>query len=243
MATGFLGFRRRLVLFICWAALWPVWFVLAWYPISTGLTRMAAVVLVLMLWAGAVGLSWRWRPLRGILLGLTAIVLILPLLPGRQTDPTAMRNAHVQSLRGYHGAPYVWGGENRCGIDCSGLVRKGLVWADLRRGLMSLDDRLLRRSLDLWWHDASASHLGDGYGGRTRRICTTAGINQLDHAGILPGDFAITATGIHALVYIGDQNWMEADPGAGKVITVRVPTNGIGWFDQPIHVMRWTQFD
>ncbi|MBI3986575.1 MAG: C40 family peptidase [Lentisphaerae bacterium] len=33
----------------------------------------------------------------------------------------------VQCLRRYEGTLYVWGGENRRGIDCSGLVRKKVI--------------------------------------------------------------------------------------------------------------------
>ena len=33
---------------------------------------------------------------------------------------------------------YYWGGENKIGIDCSGLIRKSLIVANYKRGLLTL---------------------------------------------------------------------------------------------------------
>jgi hypothetical protein len=240
MAARLLSFRRRVVLISCWVSLWLTWAILAWYPISTRFGHAAIAGVVLLIWAGAIGLSRRCRPVCAALLGLTAAAAILLFLPGGRTSPAAVRDAYVRSLATYQDAPYAWGGENRYGIDCSGLVRKALVWADLGQGLRHLDGKLLRASLDLWWHDASASAMGQGYAGRARCICTPASINELDHTRILPGDYATPTDGSHVLVYLGDLKWMEADPGAGKVIVSHVPAD---WLNRPVNVMRWVQFE
>ncbi len=41
----------------------------------------------------------------------------------------------------YQGVRYVWGGEGLLGIDCSGLVRKGLVWSQLNLGIAAIAGR------------------------------------------------------------------------------------------------------
>ncbi|MFN2599036.1 MAG: NlpC/P60 family protein, partial [Pyrinomonadaceae bacterium] len=48
-----------------------------------------------------------------------------------------MRRAYIASLESYEGTRYVWGGENSRGIDCSGLVRRGLINADFHEGVVT----------------------------------------------------------------------------------------------------------
>ena len=67
------------------------------------------------------------------------------------------------------------GRRKRAGIDCSGLVTRGLIDADLSVGLRTANPRLLRHGLSLWWHPCTAQDLGDGYGGRTRFLLATRG--------------------------------------------------------------------
>lgn len=91
-------------------------------------------------------------------------------------------------------------------------------------GMTSFDPRLLRESFSLWWHDASANALKEKYRKKTLFLFEAANINQFDHSKMLPGDFAITSNGIHALAYLGDMTWIEADPEILRVIVVKVPT-------------------
>ena len=56
-----------------------------------------------------------------------------------------LRQKYVDSLVRYEGTKYVWDGENRLGIDCSGLVRKGLIDAAVRAGISTWNPRLIRR--------------------------------------------------------------------------------------------------
>ncbi len=50
----------------------------------------------------------------------------------------------------YQGVRYVWGGEGLLGIDCSGLVRKGLVWSQLNLGIRTLNGKPIRDAIGLW---------------------------------------------------------------------------------------------
>ena len=56
------------------------------------------------------------------------------------------------------------------------------------------------------------------------------------------GDFAIVARGVHALAYLGDHTWIEADPGAGKVIVVRTSDKNT-WLDSSAVFVRWRDLD
>lgn len=53
---------------------------------------------------------------------------------GLSPEETAIRQAVCHEARSYLGVPYVWGGQSRDGIDCSGLVLRCLeaagTWGD-----------------------------------------------------------------------------------------------------------------
>lgn len=225
-----------------WLALWLVLIALAIYPVSTNVTRLGSLLCAVALWGGGLLLFWEKRIVRYGLLVLALALTCLLVMPGRASDPTMMRQAYVESLTKYEGTRYVWGGENRRGIDCSGLVRRGLVDADIRRGLATANPKLLREAASLWWHDTPASGLLAGYNGRTRELFDAQSIDELDHTRLLPGDIIVTADGLHTMAYAGDENWIEADPNPGRVVTVRAPSNVV-WFKVPVRVMRWRQFE
>jgi hypothetical protein len=232
---------RRLCL-VAWGALWLALAALAIYPVSTNATRLGALVCAATLWAGGLLLFWESSVARYALLAFALVLASLFVAPGRASDPAALRRAYVSSLTKYEGTRYVWGGESRFGIDCSGLVRRALVNADFREGLASANPKLLREAASLWWHDTSASGLLAGYNGRTRALLDAQSIDELDHARLQPGDIVVTSDGLHTMAYAGDETWIEADPNPGRVVTVRAPSN-VGWFKVPVRVMRWRQFD
>jgi len=69
-------------------------------------------------------------------------------LPGRSVDVDPLA---VDYSRGLHlfRTRYVWGGESLLGIDCSGLVRKGLVWGQFYHGLRTFNGKPIRDAIDL----------------------------------------------------------------------------------------------
>lgn len=214
-------------------------FIAVWlFPVSTAATRVAGLVLLAVVWFGLIALVWQRPTFRYWLLGVSALCVIFLALPSQHhVDAAALRSAYVAGLRHYEGVTYYWGGESPKGIDCSGLIRRGLIDAMFGRGLRTLDAGLVRHAIWLWWHDSTAHDFGEGHG-FTTHLFDTPSINALDHSTILPGDLAVTSTGVHIMAYLGDHHWIEADPVIGRVVTVSVPTEN-QWFRSPMKMVRW----
>jgi len=188
--------------------------------------------------------SAKWsRRIFAALCAVAAFVACFLILPKRPYDSRDLRREYVRSLLSYTGAKYVWGGGNRLGIDCSGLVEQALVDALVRRGAATLNSGLARDGLSLWWHNRSARALGEGYRGDTRLVSEIASLNAADYRSIAPGDLAVLSDGIHVLAYIGDQTWIEADPVPGKVVIALAPQDGDFYFNSPVKIMRWRVLD
>lgn len=228
----------RSLLRLCWFALFAAVVVFCLYPVSYGLTRLFLVVAVPVLLVGSVFILRNRKILRLFPIVILAIVAIALILPGRSQDPEGLRKLYIDSLRSYEGTTYVWGGENSFGIDCSGLVRKGLINAHMRQGLTGLNPSGLRNALKLWWYDCTAEALKDGYRSWTRQLFTANSVNEIDHDRLTAGDLAVTSNGVHVMVYLSNNQWLEADPGVSKVITVEVPTDN-DWFKVPVSIVRW----
>lgn len=208
------------------------------FPIRYTSLRMALVGGVFALWAGALALFWDRLFVR-ILCLLSALAAgVLVLLPTRSIDTDSLRMEYVRSLQSYQGSRYVWGGETRLGIDCSGLIRAGLIDAEAKEALRGQNLVLLRKAASLWWNDFSAEAVSEEYQGRTRKLGEAGSLNEVDYTLLQPGDLAVTYGGQHILAYTGDKTWIEADPKAMKVVSVTAPSDD-GWFVQPVTLLRW----
>lgn len=235
--------RSRLLRWFCLLDLCGLLVLIA-EPVSSRIVRITSLGLAAALWLALLALLRRRPRLRVTALLLTLAVVGLPLLPSRNTSADDLREGYIQSLSRFEGVRYVWGGENGWGIDCSGLVRQGLIRANLRLGLRRLDGKLLREAAWLWWHDTTARGLRELYPslGRSRVLFDAPSINAADHSVLRPGDFAVSADGTHTLVYVGDSCWLEACPIEHCVARTRIPSDH-GWFPAPVTLMRWTQLD
>jgi cell wall-associated NlpC family hydrolase len=206
--------------------------------------RLLLILASAGVWLGALALLWRWKAVRCVGIGLPVLVAAFLCLPGRHCWDSAdrVRPEYIRCLRSYAGARYVWGGESHFAIDCSGLTRRGLMDADLRVGVATADPALVRRAMSMWWFDASARALRDGYRGLTRPVAEAKKLNGFDHAGLLPGDLACTADGVHVLAYAGEGAWISAAPGR-TVREFRARPPNEGWFEVPVKIVRWRQLD
>ncbi len=208
------------------------------WPVEYRITRLAFAAGVAVMWAGALVLWWKRKALRTALLLGGALPALIVCLPGRTADPDVLAADYVRGLRLFRGVRYVWGGEGFLGIDCSGLVRKGLVWGLLYHGVRTLNGRPIRDAIALWWHDSSAMALRDGYRGWTSELFRHDSIADADHSRLSTGDLAVTDDGVHVMAYIGRRTWIEADPDLHRVIEVSPPTDN-HWFKMPVVFVRW----
>jgi NlpC/P60 family len=231
---------RRQV-FRLWCVAWFLLVVILIQPLGYTLGKLATILFILGVWSGIFYLGWQRLLVRIVALVVTFTVILCLILPGRSIDAQSLRTEYVWAMQGYIGTPYVWGGENHVGIDCSGLVREGLIQANLQQGITTLNPSLVRQGLAMWWFDLSALALRDGERGWTKRLFQADSINAIDPTRLLPGDLAATADGLHILAYIGDKTWIEADPGDRKVIVVPTPERINYWFGVPVYILRWQQ--
>lgn len=206
-------------------------------PVSRSLFRFYIAAAIPALWLGAGLLAWRIRWLACTIWAGALLTGIILLLPSRNPDAERLRTEYLNQLRDYEGIQYVWGGENRRGIDCSGLVRRALIDSYFHIGITQANPRALRSAIRLWWNDASAQALLDGYLDLTAPIADATSINEIETP-LQPGDLAVTTNGVHVLAYLGDQQWIEADPSELKVLIVHTPSDNI-WFNKPVKLVRW----
>ncbi len=210
-------------------------------PIHDAMTRAMSLVGVIGALTSALAFGWKSRWLRYSLLGIPVLAGLLLALPSRDVDAGRLRGRYVDCLQGYEGVPYVWGGESGRGIDCTGLPRRAFRDAMLREGLMSLNGRLTRGWLEQWWFDASAKAMAEAYRGYVAPLGPAGQIRTMNCAALQPGDLAITDSGVHCLVYLGDNRWIEADPDLHKVVTIDGQGGQSPWLTTPVRTYRWRE--
>ena len=233
-------FSIKRVLTVLWFALFPL-FLLFWYaPVISLRIRLITLAIVVCILAGALWLVWMRRRFRWSLICLYAMIAVLIALPiQRPVNRPKLRARYCRDLSSYAGCKYVWGGEGRFAMDCSGLVRKALEDALFSRGIRTFNPSLVRESLWLWWNDTTARVIGEGYDGRTCPVTTTPTLNILNYSLLKPGDLAVTASGDHVMAYLGDRKWIAADPAEKRVTVFKIPEKRNGYFSTPMKIVRW----
>jgi hypothetical protein len=202
-------------------------FRLGWLLLSAGL-------IVYVLWRGRYS-RYMWYGL-----GLCAMLILGWFNIGvRQITQEEMRVEYVRALTSYEDVGYLWGGEGRLGIDCSGLVRRGFIDTQLWLGLTHGDASAIVRAIILWWVDQSAASLSELSSCFTVPVMYDVTLNSVDYSTLLPGDIMVTSNGVHCMVYLGNREWINADPTAGKVFRATVPDSSVHWFIAKANISRW----
>jgi hypothetical protein len=213
-------------------------------PINATMLRVALLVSLGVFTVALLLLVWRSKFQRRVVIAVISLglcaVLLAALLPGRPADAVSLRNRYVKALGNYTGVSYVWGGEGKMGIDCSGLPRRAFCDALLGEGFRTGNASLVREAVSQWWYDASARAMAEGYRGYLVPLFPTNALRTTDFSKLEPGDLAITRSGIHCLVYVGGDTWIQADPSVGKVATFNARTTNNSWFADPMNLYRWS---
>lgn len=209
------------------------------FPIRTGLTRVSLLALAFFTIAGAIALTWRIRILRFLIVGICVALSVFLLWPSTSSpDPNELRDLYIQRLQKYNGARYVYGGENRLGVDCSGLVREGMIEALISYGIEHHNPVAVRAAFRLWWHDSNAIMLGK-MPEITRPVKGEDYVPLHNTSGIEAGDLALTQSGSHVLAYLGNNRWIEADPGLGRTHVFTLDDAFKNLSDELVLFVRW----
>jgi cell wall-associated NlpC family hydrolase len=165
------------------------------------------------------------------------------ILPGKPFDQNRFRARYLREMEAMEGVPYLWGAESRKAVDCSGLPRRALRSALLAEGCDGANGRAFRAWAEQWWFDTSARAMGEGYRGFTRSVGIEGPLRKLDFSLLQPGDLAVTESGVHVMIHLGEGRWIQADPKPGKVVISKPESDPCAWFDMKVSIHRWTLFD
>jgi hypothetical protein len=201
-----------------------------------GLIRLAALVGVGLVMLGVALLGWRHRAARGAAVGVVIVVLLVAISPVR-TDGAVLQRQMVGEARRFEGVPYVWGGERRDGIDCSGLPRAARRAAALSLAMTAIDPGLVRVAIVDWFVDVPAKGLLAGKG--TRQIAVAARADLLPRELLRPGDLICTADGTHVMVVLDEHHVIEADPLPDRVIVAPMNDLKNPWMTTPVVAVRF----
>lgn len=172
--------------------LYGLLFLLAWLcPVNALRYRLILCLSGMLVLVLAMRWIWPRRRLRFAAAAFLIAVGALVFSPSRPLDADALRESYVDRLVSYKGVRYLWGGEGRLGIDCSGLPRRALRDALAWRGLVTWNGGLVRESLRQWWFDASAKALAEGHRGYVVPLGNAGTIKEMSYEGLQSGDLAI----------------------------------------------------
>lgn len=160
---------------------------------------------------------------------------------GRPYNSEDLRVMYRSRLLSFNGIIYLFGGESHIGIDCSGLARAALYESMIFEGFRTGNPRLLGPEMwDFWLHDISAKAMGERAYGYTYKICEFKKLAGADTGQMKTGDLAVTESGLHVLIYLGGNEWIQAAPGEMKVFkSTAVPESKDIFFKTPVKIMRW----
>lgn len=215
---------------------------LIWRPYHDGILRYGLITSGLALWAGLLAIAWKHRGWKFAALA-APLVLALPfLMPARELDRQQLQERYLESMRSFEGTRYVWGGESKRGIDCSGLPRAGLRSALAGQAARG-NGTAARLWMEQWWFDTSAKAMAEENRGFTNTTGISGDLRKIDLGQVEPGDLAVTMDRRHVMIYLGAGEWIQADPGTGKVFTAHAGSELSGYLSSEVTICRWAVLD
>lgn len=213
------------------------------FPVNSSKLALLTLAVAGLAWISLVILTRKFRTVCSLLVVVPMVAAaIISYAPNRQINEETLRAKYVDNLQSYGGCDYYWGGETSSGIDCSGLPRKAYRMAMLEEGLIRANPALIRHAFLQWQNDASAKAMRDGYREYLVPLGVTGVLKEIPTNKLLPGDLAITTSGRHVIVYMGEDQWIQADPSVMKVHTLNAKKDSNVWFDAEISMFRWSEF-
>ncbi len=231
--------KMKLSRYTLFSILLITFIILVNFPINRNIIKISIILMGIALYIYSIYILWKKRPLRYLIIGIAPVIIFISMLSGPPVSGENLTNTYIDCLKKYEGTTYLWGGENRFGIDCSGLVRKGLMDAYTKVGFSNFSPQYFRKALYLWFYDSSAQALRDGYRNYTTTIIKDITLNSLDHSMLRLGDIMVTEDGVHTMAYIGNSQWIQADPGKHKVIIESAPSSSNTWYNARARIVRW----
>jgi len=213
---------------------------LALWPYHDGTLRYGLPLALAATWTAALLFCWKWKLRRNLLLVLPFLAALPFCLPAKPINPGKLRDRYIAAMGRMEGTPYLWGGESRRGVDCSGLPRLALRDALLEEAWQNANGTAFREWACQWWFDTSAKALGANYRNFTRPLGSRGKLSDLDTKNLSRGDLAVTADGRHVMVYYGNGKWIQADPMTFKVTIAPADPQKNPWFASMASMHRWT---
>lgn len=214
------------------AACFFFFIICCFYPVNSFLSRSVFLLAFGLFWLSPYIAGLRSKKCVFVHLLLTVGLLLAPgiIFPNKSSDE--FKKLYLKNLQSFEGVSYFWGGENFIGIDCSGLARKSLINSYFYSGQLT-------KAFSTWWYDCSAKALAENYRDYTVNVCSFSSLREVDYSKISAGDMAVTASGIHVIVYLGNNKWIQADPEQGKVVVEDPAATRSSWFDVKVNIVRW----
>lgn len=214
------------------------------YAAITTLARLCLVLtLASVVFSILLGLSWFRRAFQTLIAVIVVVIVLFvaAIFFEGNPDRERLRSAYRAELSNYRGSHYIWGGETHTGIDCSGLARVAFWKAISFEGVKQFHARLLGPENWLfWWRDLTAADFAAEKYGYTVPIGKIDQLADYDPKKLRVGDMAVTADGIHVLIYYGNSEWIEANPSDRGVVVNRAdPGSKRYWFHCPVTLVRW----